>query len=84
MAKTNEITYDVKKKIGKLGEDSNKELRIVSWNDREAKLDIRSWTEKDGKERCGKGIGLTVDEAKALVDLLNEYLNEEDENEDDI
>lgn len=84
MAKSSEIKYEVKKNIGKLGEESDKELRIVSWNDREAKLDIRSWYMKDGEERCGKGIGLTVDEAKALVELLNKYLEESDEDEDDI
>jgi len=83
MAKS-EVKYEVKKNIGKLGEESDKELRIVSWNDREAKLDIRSWYMKDGEERCGKGIGLTVDEAKALVELLNKYLEESDEDEDDI
>lgn len=79
-----EIKYEVKRNIGKLGEESDKELRIVSWNDREAKLDIRSWYLKDGQERCGKGVGLTVDEAKALVELLNKYLEENDEDEDDI
>lgn len=82
MAKT-EVTYEVKKNIGKLGEDSKKELRIVSWNGREAKLDIREWrTTEKGEERCGKGIGLTTDEAKVLVDLLNAYLNEDDDEED--
>lgn len=82
MAKSSEFKYEVKKNIGKLGEDSDKELRIVSWNDREAKLDIRSWYMKDGQERCGKGVGLTTDEAKELVKILTEYLNEEDADED--
>lgn len=81
MAKS-EVSYEVKKNIGKLGEDSKKELRIVSWNGREAKLDIREWYMKDGEERCAKGIGLTSDEAKELIKLLNEYLNEDAEDED--
>ena len=83
MAKSSEIKYEVKKNIGKLGEESDKELRIVSWNDREAKLDIRSWYMKDGEERCGKGVGLTVDEAKELIKLLNDYRNEEEDDDSD-
>lgn len=84
MAGKTEITYEVKKNIGKLGEDSDKELRIISWNGREAKLDIRSWKTNDkGEERCGKGIGLTTDEAKVLVDLLNSYLNEDSDEDED-
>ena len=74
-----EFKYEVKAVIGKLGENSKYELRVVSWNDKEAKLDIRQWYEKDGGEQAGKGISLTNDEAKALVDALNEYLNDEDE-----
>jgi hypothetical protein len=79
MAKANDFSYEVKNTLGKLGEDSKMELRVVSWNGRESKLDIRQWYEKDGEEKCGKGVSLTNDEAKALVDLLNEYLNDEDD-----
>lgn len=82
MAKT-EFSYEVVKKLGKLGDDSNKELRIVKWGDNDAKLDLRGWWEgNDGNEKCGKGISLTASEAKELVKLLNDYLEEEDEDED--
>jgi len=74
-----EVKYEVVKKIGKLGEGSDKELRIISWNDREPKLDIRSWFKKGEEERCGKGIGISTEEAKELVKLLNEYLEEDDD-----
>lgn len=77
-----EFTYEVKNVIGKLGEDSKKELRVVAWNGKEAKIDIREWYEKDGEERCGKGISLTNDEAKKLVELLTEYMD--DDEDDDI
>ena len=78
MAKTSEIKYEVKKVIGKVGE--KKQLRIVSWNDNEPRLDLRDWfTDKDGNEKCGKGITLSSEEGKALVDLLTDYLNDEDD-----
>lgn len=81
MAKTNDFSYEVTKKLGKLGEESKTELRIVAWNGREAKLDIRQWYEKDGEERCGKGISLTNDEAKVLVELLTEYMDDDDDDD---
>jgi len=81
MAKTNDFSYTVNKKLGKLSENGKTELRVVSWNGKEAKLDIRQWYEKDGEERCGKGISLTNDEAKKLIDLLADYM-EEDEDDD--
>lgn len=77
-----EFTYEIKKRIGKLGEDSKKQLNIISWNGKEAKIDIRDFFEKDGEERCGKGISLTNDEAKKLVELLTEYMD--DDEDDDI
>lgn len=74
-----EFTYEITKEIGKLGDNSAKELNVISWNGREAKIDIREFYEKDGEKRCGKGISLTNEEAKTLVNLLNEYLNDEDD-----
>lgn len=47
----------------------NLELNIVSWNDRDAKYDIRSWSEDHTK--MGKGLTMTADELSALRDLLN-------------
>lgn len=79
MAKT-EISYEVIKEIGEIG--GGKKVRIMKWNDNEPKLDIRQYTEKDGEERCGKGICLTNEEAKNLVDILGKYLAEEDEEDD--
>ena len=67
-----EITYNVVKEIGVLSETGNgwtKEIRLISWNDRTPVYDIRTWS--DDKERMGKGITLTADEAKQLRELLN-------------
>ena len=67
-----EIKYDVVEEIGVLSETGNgwtKEINLVSWNDRSPVYDIRTWSE--GKDRMGKGITLTVEEAKALRELLN-------------
>lgn len=78
MAKTNDFSYEVKNTIGELSDKV--QVKVVSWNGREAKIDVRQWfTDKDGNEKCGKGISLTNDEAKKLVDLLSEYLNDEDD-----
>jgi len=50
----------------------NKEVNLVSWNGRPAKLDIRNW--QTGHAKCGKGITLTTEEAAELVKLLNAIL----------
>ena len=75
-----ELNFEIKAEIGELSE--NKKLRVISWDGREAKIDLRSWVEKDGEVKAGKGICLTNDEAKKLVELLNDYLN--DDEDDDI
>ena len=49
-----------------------KEINLVSWNGAEPKLDIRNWY--PGRERSGKGITLTKDEARVLVKAMNEML----------
>ena len=60
------------KKIGvlsKAGSGWSKELNLVSWNDREAKYDIRDWSADGAK--MGKGVTLSKDELSALRELLN-------------
>ena len=67
-----EFKYEVVKEIGVLSETGNgwtKEINLVSWNDRSAVYDIRTWSE--GKDRMGKGIALTAEAAKVLRDILN-------------
>ncbi len=64
------------KKIGVLNDTgkSTTELRITEVNGEE-KFDIRGWYEKDGEERCGKGIRLSEDELRKLVELASTVLN---------
>lgn len=53
-----------------------KELNFVSWNGRDAKLDIREW--HPNHERCGKGITLTEDEGRNLMKALLKVYGEID------
>ncbi len=67
-----ELKYEVKESYGVLTESSKgwrKELRSISWNDREPKFDIREWA--PGDEKMGKGITLSKEEIKKLRDILN-------------
>ena len=64
--------YVIVKKIGvlsKAGSGWTKELNLISWNDRDAKYDIRDWSADGGK--MGKGVTLSREEMSALKELLN-------------
>jgi len=67
-----DIKYEIVKKVGILSKAASgwaKELNLISWNDRDAKYDIRDWS-ADG-EKMGKGVTLSRDELMALRELLN-------------
>jgi hypothetical protein len=67
-----EIKYEIIKNIGMLSKAESgwaKELNLISWNDREAKYDIRDWSADHGK--MGKGVTLSKAELMALKELLN-------------
>ena len=67
-----EFKYEVTQKHGILSESSKgwtKELRSISWNDKEPKYDLREWA--PGDEKMGKGITLSKEELKALKDVLD-------------
>ncbi len=68
-----DIKFLITRDLGILGEGSRgwqKEVNLVSWNDRQAKLDIRDWGPDHAK--MGKGITLNKDEAIKLKQLLAE------------
>jgi hypothetical protein len=70
-----EFKFEVSRQLGVVGEGSKgwrKELNMVSWNGREAKLDLREWS--PDHQKMGKGVTLSQDEAKALVALLSSFL----------
>jgi hypothetical protein len=67
-----EIKFEIKETLGNLSESTKgwkKELNLISWNDNEAKYDIREWDPEHVK--MGKGITLTNDELKKLRDILS-------------
>jgi len=67
-----DIKFEIIKKVGVVSKAASgwaKELNLVSWNDREAKYDLRDWS-ADGT-KMGKGVTLSKEELIALRDLLN-------------
>lgn len=74
-----EIQYEIVKEIALLSTSDSgytKEINLISWNGKEPKYDIRSFS--PNREKCGKGIALTVDEAAALLKALQIELNSGD------
>ena len=68
-----EIKYEITKHIGILSESAKgwtKELNLISWNERDPKYDIREWA--PGREKMGKGVTLSAEEASALRALLDD------------
>ncbi len=67
-----DIKFEIKENTGVLSESAKgwkKEVNLISWNDKEAKYDIRDWDTEHKK--MGKGVTLNIDELKALKELLN-------------
>lgn len=70
-----DFKYEIVEKLGVLSESSKgwtKELNRISWNGGEPKLDIRDWAPEH--EKMGKGVTLTEEEAKTLLNLLQNNL----------
>lgn len=68
-----ELKFDIVENLGVLSVNSKgwkKELNLVSWNDRDPKYDLRDWNEDH--TRMSKGITLTEEEAKLLLDILTD------------
>jgi hypothetical protein len=66
-----EIKFEIIKKVGVISRSASgwqKELNLISWNERDPKYDIREWS-PDG-EKMGKGVTLTKEELVALKVLL--------------
>lgn len=54
------------------GQNTSLNLRKVSWNGREPKLDLRKWSYQEGEERAMKGITLSEEGATELTGVLVE------------
>ena len=68
------VGREIVKRIAVIGDKNKsvtKQLNLISWNNKEPKLDLRSWSE-DG-ERAYRGLTLTYQEARDLRDALVEY-----------
>lgn len=74
MKENKEFKYEVIRTIGVLSTNEKtgwrRLLRLISWNGGEAKYDLRDWSPDD--EKMGKGVSLTREEAKKLIQLLGE------------
>lgn len=67
-----ELKFEIKKNIGIFGQGLNgwnKEINVVSWNDKKPKIDIREWDENH--QKMSKGITMIKDEVAKLKELLN-------------
>ena len=68
-----EIKYEIKETLGVLSENNkgwSKELNLISWNDREAKFDVRDWSPEH--EKMGKGVTFSKEELIKLREILND------------
>ena len=66
-----EIKYEIIKTIGTISTSAKgwtKELNLISWNDRKPKYDLRDWVPEH--EKMGKGVTLSIEELRALKELL--------------
>lgn len=74
-----EFSFKVEKELGNIGQPTasgwQTKLTLVSWNGREPKYDIRSWS--PDMTKMGKGISFTRDELLDLNNLLYDEFNEE-------
>ena len=74
------MEFKVVKELGQLGSKKKPPFfKLVSWNGRGAKFDVRKWGE-DGTPF--KGISFNVENGPKLLELINEAL--EDEKSDDV
>lgn len=71
----NSLKFTVEKDIATLSENGNysKRLRVVSFDGKPAKLEVRAWRNGKDGETPLKGITLTDAEAKILVEALAQY-----------
>ena len=70
-----ELKFEIMQQIACLSETKggwSKEINLVSWNENDAKYDIRAWSADHKK--MGKGITLTKDELVSLKSVLDELL----------
>lgn len=68
-----EITYEVLEKFGVLSESPTgwtKEVRLMNWNNRGARYDLREWS--PGDRKASRGITLSLREMHELQGIMKE------------
>lgn len=68
-----DFQYEITKNLGVLSESTKgwqKEVNMVSWNQRPVKLDIRDWGPEH--QKIGKGVSLNFEELKKLKEIVAE------------
>lgn len=87
MAKTNDFSYEVVEHIAVISRNGENtlELRKISYNGAEPKLDLRRWwTDDKGVEHMGKGVTLTERELESLTAVgVQDYLDKKDAKEEE-
>lgn len=67
-----DIKFEITRNLGVLSEGTKgwqREINLISWNDRKPKVDIRDWAPEH--EKMGKGITLSKKELRQLKELLD-------------
>lgn len=67
-----DFSYEIVSELGVISEGNGswkKELNRVSWSGKDAKYDIRDWSQ--GHEKMGKGVTLTEAELRKLKELID-------------
>jgi len=66
-----DIQFEIIQEIATLSKTDSgytKEINLISWNGAKPKYDVRSWA--PDREKCGKGIALSEEEARNLLQAL--------------
>ncbi|MCL2120781.1 MAG: PC4/YdbC family ssDNA-binding protein [Clostridiales bacterium] len=80
-----DITFEVLEKLGILSESPTgwtKELRLMNWNNRGPRYDLREWA--PGDRKASRGITLSLREMRSLQELLVETELPEPQDEEEI
>jgi hypothetical protein len=76
MNRNDEFSFEIKEHLGVIATYQTgwkKELNLIQWNGNTPKLDIRDWNPTH--EHMSRGITLHLEEAKALVPIMQEFVD---------
>jgi hypothetical protein len=79
-----DITYEVLERFGVLSESPRgwtKELRLINWNNRGPRFDLREWA--PGDKKASRGITMSLPEMRVLQEILEALEIPEDDDEEE-